>query len=219
MAGVVGTALMLLECSGVGAAIDLDAIPRPDGVALARWLTAFPSFGFLLSVSPDQRSARSSAASPRGASRRRRSASVDASRVVRIATGRRRGRGLGLRDRARSSAAAEASGEGASSAHRDPDPFHQPARRRRARARAGRGADAISATTPWSMRPIPAGQGFFRAARCRTTPVAAHPSPAPPSNSSVPASPTTSAISRRRPPATSMSSTPRTRSAATPSPR
>lgn len=51
MAGVVGTALMLLECSGIGAVIDLDAIPKPAGVPLSRWLTAFPSYGFLLSVS------------------------------------------------------------------------------------------------------------------------------------------------------------------------
>jgi hypothetical protein len=50
MAGVVGTALMLLECSGLGAVIDIDAIPRPEGVPLRRWLAAFPSFGFLLSV-------------------------------------------------------------------------------------------------------------------------------------------------------------------------
>lgn len=54
MAGVVGTALMLLECSSLGATIDLDAIPRPDGVPLQRWLTAFPSFGFLLSVADDK---------------------------------------------------------------------------------------------------------------------------------------------------------------------
>ncbi|CAA2100394.1 Phosphoribosylformylglycinamidine synthase subunit PurL [Methylobacterium bullatum] len=52
MAGLVGTALMLLECSRVGAAIRLDRIPRPEGVDLARWLTAFPSFGYLLSVPP-----------------------------------------------------------------------------------------------------------------------------------------------------------------------
>ena len=52
MAGIIGTALMLLECSGIGADIDIDAIPRPPGVALERWLTAFPSYGFLLSV-PD----------------------------------------------------------------------------------------------------------------------------------------------------------------------
>lgn len=50
MAGVLGTLLMLLECSGVGARIDLDALPRPDGVDFERWLSAFPSFGFVLSV-------------------------------------------------------------------------------------------------------------------------------------------------------------------------
>jgi AIR synthase-related protein len=50
MAGVVGTALMLLECSDKGATINLDAIPRPPGVDFLRWLTAFPSYGFLLSV-------------------------------------------------------------------------------------------------------------------------------------------------------------------------
>jgi len=50
MAGALGTSLMLLECSGVGARIDLDAIPRPDGVDFERWLSAFPSYGFLLSV-------------------------------------------------------------------------------------------------------------------------------------------------------------------------
>ncbi|MCJ2022528.1 sll0787 family AIR synthase-like protein [Methylobacterium sp. E-065] len=54
MAGIVGTALMLLECSGVGGVIDLDAIPRPAEIPLARWLTAFPSFGYLVSVRPDR---------------------------------------------------------------------------------------------------------------------------------------------------------------------
>lgn len=53
MAGVIGTALMLLECSGLGAAIDIDAIPRPAGVPLLRWLSAFPSYGFLLSIDDD----------------------------------------------------------------------------------------------------------------------------------------------------------------------
>lgn len=54
MAGTVGTALMLLECSALGATIDVDAIPRPPGVPLQRWLAAFPSFGFLLSVADDK---------------------------------------------------------------------------------------------------------------------------------------------------------------------
>ncbi|WP_345811033.1 sll0787 family AIR synthase-like protein [Paraburkholderia sp. PREW-6R] len=50
MAGTLGTALMLLECSNAGARIDLDRIPRPAGIAFERWLTAFPSYGYLLSV-------------------------------------------------------------------------------------------------------------------------------------------------------------------------
>lgn len=54
MAGAIGTALMLLECSQAGALIDIDAIPRPDGVPLLHWLTAFPSYGFILSVRPDR---------------------------------------------------------------------------------------------------------------------------------------------------------------------
>lgn len=53
MAGVVGTALMLLECSGIGAVIDVDRVPRPDGGDLARWLGVFPSYGFLLSVADE----------------------------------------------------------------------------------------------------------------------------------------------------------------------
>lgn len=55
MAGAIGSALMLLECSGVGAQIDLDTVPRPDGVPLLRWLLSFPSFGYVLSVRPQQR--------------------------------------------------------------------------------------------------------------------------------------------------------------------
>jgi AIR synthase-related protein len=52
MGGLVGTTLMLLETSGVGATLWLDAIPRPAGVPWATWLLAFPSYGFLLSVAP-----------------------------------------------------------------------------------------------------------------------------------------------------------------------
>ena len=51
-AGAIGTALMLLECSKVGAAIDIQAIPRPQAVPLQRWLQSFPSFGFVFSVRP-----------------------------------------------------------------------------------------------------------------------------------------------------------------------
>ncbi|MGI4862117.1 MAG: sll0787 family AIR synthase-like protein [Janthinobacterium lividum] len=50
MAGIVGTALMFAECSACGLAIDVDAIPRPSQVPIARWLDIFPSYGFLLAV-------------------------------------------------------------------------------------------------------------------------------------------------------------------------
>ncbi len=53
MGGILGTLLMLLECSGVGAAVDIDAIPKPSGTALERWLTSFPSYGYLLAVAAD----------------------------------------------------------------------------------------------------------------------------------------------------------------------
>ncbi len=51
--GIVGTALMLAEASGVGIDIQVDAVPRPAEVALDRWLRSFPSFGFLLSARPE----------------------------------------------------------------------------------------------------------------------------------------------------------------------
>jgi AIR synthase-related protein len=50
--GVIGTAAMLAECSGVGIAIDVRSVPAPDGVEPARWLLSFPSYGYLLSVRP-----------------------------------------------------------------------------------------------------------------------------------------------------------------------
>ncbi len=52
--GVVGTAAMLAECSGVAMSIDLASIPKPEGVEFERWLQSFPSFGYLLSVRPDR---------------------------------------------------------------------------------------------------------------------------------------------------------------------
>lgn len=54
MGGIVGTLLMLLETSGCGAVLDLDQIPCPPALSLNRWLITFPSYGFLLSVSPHQ---------------------------------------------------------------------------------------------------------------------------------------------------------------------
>ena len=57
MAGAVGTALMLLECSKVGGVIDVQAIPRPAGVPLLRWLQSFPSYGYVFSVRPQHEAA------------------------------------------------------------------------------------------------------------------------------------------------------------------
>jgi len=51
--GLVGTTMMLAECSRVGVRIDLGRLPRPDGVALERWLLKFPSYGFVLAVRPE----------------------------------------------------------------------------------------------------------------------------------------------------------------------
>jgi uncharacterized protein len=51
-AGICGTLAMLLESSGCGARLDLGRLPAPDHVDALRWLTAFPSFGFLLTVDP-----------------------------------------------------------------------------------------------------------------------------------------------------------------------
>ncbi len=55
--GIVGTLIMLLQCSGVGARLDLDAIPMPPDVDIARWLVSFPSFGYLLSAAREHRPA------------------------------------------------------------------------------------------------------------------------------------------------------------------
>lgn len=53
MGGLAGTTLMLAEASGVGAVLDLELIPQPPDVPLHKWLTSFPSFGFLLSTPPE----------------------------------------------------------------------------------------------------------------------------------------------------------------------
>jgi uncharacterized protein len=50
---VAGSLLQLCESAGgLGAALDLDALPVPPGMALERWLLSFPSYGFLLVGDP-----------------------------------------------------------------------------------------------------------------------------------------------------------------------
>jgi selenophosphate synthetase-related protein len=52
MGGILGTLLMFMECSAAGAHVDLARVPKPAGAGLERWLTSFPSFGYLLAVAP-----------------------------------------------------------------------------------------------------------------------------------------------------------------------
>jgi AIR synthase-related protein len=51
--GIPGTTVMLAECSSVAIDIDIGAIPLPAGIALERWLMTFPSYGYLISVTPE----------------------------------------------------------------------------------------------------------------------------------------------------------------------
>lgn len=51
--GIIGTLMTLCHCSGVGAVVDLEDIPCPMDVEIERWMTAFPSFGYLLAIAPE----------------------------------------------------------------------------------------------------------------------------------------------------------------------
>lgn len=53
-AGILGSLLMLLEATQSGAHINLDCIPRPQGVDWQTWLQIFPSYGFLLTADEDE---------------------------------------------------------------------------------------------------------------------------------------------------------------------
>lgn len=51
--GIVGTLAMFCHCSGVGAVLDLEDLPCPMDVEIERWLVSFPSYGYLLAISPE----------------------------------------------------------------------------------------------------------------------------------------------------------------------
>ncbi len=53
MGGIIGTLLMLIEASKCGAVLDLDRIEHPENVSLETWLLCFPSYGFLLAITPE----------------------------------------------------------------------------------------------------------------------------------------------------------------------
>ncbi len=50
MPGIAGSLLQMIEGAGCGANLNVEAIPRPDGAPVERWLMVFPSFGFLLAT-------------------------------------------------------------------------------------------------------------------------------------------------------------------------
>ena len=53
-AGTIGTLGMLCEASGVGAVVDVDELPIPEGIPLSHWLLVHPATGFVVTCSPDK---------------------------------------------------------------------------------------------------------------------------------------------------------------------
>ena len=51
--GIIGTLAMLCQCSEVGVSLDLGAVPVPEHTTWEKWLISFPSYGYLLAVSPE----------------------------------------------------------------------------------------------------------------------------------------------------------------------
>ena len=53
-AGILGTLSIMMENSGKGAVVDLNAIPAPAGLEWFDWLVCFQSFSFVLAAAPSQ---------------------------------------------------------------------------------------------------------------------------------------------------------------------
>jgi selenophosphate synthetase-related protein len=86
MPGVAGSLLQLLELAGCGATLDIDWLPRPEGMPIERWVVAFPSFGFVLAAAPEHVEAACEAFARRGLACAPCGA-FDASRALRLAGG------------------------------------------------------------------------------------------------------------------------------------
>ena len=56
--GVIGTLGMLIESSGVGAVVDLTAVPHPDldalGITFEQWVRMYPGMGFIMTADQSQ---------------------------------------------------------------------------------------------------------------------------------------------------------------------
>ncbi|TFG33779.1 hypothetical protein EU527_06470 [Candidatus Thorarchaeota archaeon] len=92
VAGIVGTASMMLEYSGKGGIIDLDAInrSRPKDIPLEDWLRMYISLGFLLATTEENIPELKQVAKEHGLSACR-IGSVDASKIVKLALGDEQG--------------------------------------------------------------------------------------------------------------------------------
>ncbi|UEC42176.1 MAG: AIR synthase related protein domain protein [Methanothrix sp.] len=52
--GMLGTLGMLLESSRAGAVVDLDKIPRPEGMDMLAWQKMYPGMGFVVTAPPEK---------------------------------------------------------------------------------------------------------------------------------------------------------------------
>jgi putative methanogenesis marker protein 2 len=52
--GMLGTLGMLLESSRAGAVVDLDLLPKPEGMEMASWQKMYPGMGFVVTAPPEK---------------------------------------------------------------------------------------------------------------------------------------------------------------------
>ena len=98
-AGVLGSLLMLLETTGCGATIDLQALPCPPGADLERWLQVFPSYGFVMTLEEGHWSEAQASFAFEGV-RCERIGQVDASGSLRVRAGEQHDEFWNLREQA-----------------------------------------------------------------------------------------------------------------------
>jgi selenophosphate synthetase-related protein len=55
--GIIGTLGMLLEVSGVGADVDMGAMPKPKALEYDHWLKMYPGMGFIVTCRPENTNA------------------------------------------------------------------------------------------------------------------------------------------------------------------
>jgi hypothetical protein len=86
MPGIAGSLLQMIEGAGCGAVLQVDAVPRPEGATLERWILTFPSFGYVLAA-PEQHVAEACAVFERRGLACAPCGRLDATGVLRLAAG------------------------------------------------------------------------------------------------------------------------------------